>query len=125
METQPQQSLKQLISQHIRWAAKTPAYTSLFAKAAGLIVFFTNLILVIGALLALFQFIPAQPLLFLFLFKFDADFILIFSAAKFFGREEVMRSYFWAGFVYPFFSTFIATFSLFKSFEWKGRKFKS
>lgn len=125
VETNPQQSLQQLISQRIRWAAKTPAYTSLFAKSAGIIVFFTNLMLVIGALLALLKFIPSQPLLFLFLFKFNADFILILSAAKFFQREEVMRSYFWAGFVYPFFSTFIAVLSLFKGFEWKGRSFRS
>ncbi|MGB8375427.1 MAG: glycosyltransferase [Salegentibacter sp.] len=125
VETQPQHSLQQLISQRIRWAAKTPAYTSLFAKTAGMVVFLTNFSLVFGLVLALFRPLMLLPLMLLFFVKFNLDFILIFSAAKFFRREEVMRSYFWSSFVYPFFSTFIAVLSLFKGFDWKGRHFKS
>ena len=125
VETEPQHSLQQLISQRIRWAAKTPAYTSLFAKTAGMVVFLTNFSLVFGLILALFRPLMLQPLLLLFFVKFNLDFILIFSAAKFFRREEIMRSYFWSSFVYPFFSTFIALRSLFKGFDWKGRQFRS
>lgn len=125
VKTAPQQDLQQFISQRVRWAAKTPAYTSLFAKMAGIIVFLTNLSLVIGIILALFKPQLLQSLLLLFFIKFNLDFILIFSAAKFFRREEAMRNYFWSSFVYPFFSTFIAVLSLFKGFDWKGRHFRS
>lgn len=125
VKTAPQQDLQQLVSQRVRWAAKTPAYNSLFAKMAGIIVFLTNLSLVIGIILALFRPTLLQPLLLLFFVKFNLDFVLIFSAAKFFRREEAMRNYFWSSFVYPFFSTFIAVLSLFKGFDWKGRHFRS
>ncbi|WP_373060233.1 glycosyltransferase [Zunongwangia sp. H14] len=125
VETKPQQNFPQLISQRMRWAAKAPAYQSVFSKFAGLSVFLMNFSLIISAFLVLFEIFPQQPVLIVFLLKFNADFILIFLAAKFFKRELVMRNYFWCSMVYPFFSTFIAIASLFISFHWKGRNFKS
>lgn len=123
VETTSQESLKQLISQHIRWAAKTPAYTSLFGRFAGITVFLTNLLLLLGIPLVFFELLSYTPLVLLFFVKFNADFILLYTAAKFFEREDVMRNYFWCSFLYPFFSVFVAFLSLFKDFEWKGRKF--
>ncbi|MDT0643851.1 glycosyltransferase [Zunongwangia sp. F363] len=125
VETRPQQSFSQLISQRIRWAAKTTAYHSVFARFAGLGVLLMNFSLLLAAFLVLFKIFPQQPILVIFLLKFNADFILIFLAAKFFERELIMRNYFWCSIVYPFFSTFVAVISLFSGFDWKGRKFKS
>ena len=119
--THPQKDLTSLISQRIRWAAKTPAYDSAFAKTTGLIVLLMNFTLVVFALLALTEIIPYEPVLLSFLFKFLADLLLLFLAAEFFKRKEVLRNYFWSSLVYPFFSSVVAIMSLFRKFEWKGR----
>jgi len=123
--TKPQQDLTTLISQRIRWAAKTPAYKSSFAKLVGLTVLFMNFSLVIGGFLALFSIFPYQPLLFAFFFKFILDFALLFHSAEFFDRNDVLRNYFWSSLIYPVFSSYVAILSLFSGYEWKGRDFRS
>jgi len=120
--TKPQQDLTSLISQRIRWAAKTPAYNSSFAKLVGLTVLFMNFSLVLGGFLTLFSIFPYEPLLFAFFFKFNLDFALLFHSAEFFDRKDVLRNYFWSSFIYPIFSSYIAILSLFSGYEWKGRK---
>ncbi len=122
--TRAQDNFKNLISQRIRWASKAPAYTSTFTKITGITVFLMNVSLVIAAFLVFLQLINYQAVLIIFLIKFNLDFILIYSAAKFFKRETVLRSYFWSSLFYPFFSTYITLKSLFFGFSWKGREFK-
>jgi len=124
VSTQPQNDLDHLVSQRIRWASKATAYKSLFTKFTGLTVLLMNLSLVIAAILVFFQLLPYQPIIIIFLVKFNLDFILIYSSAKFFQRETVLRSYFWSSVFYPFFSTYVAVKSLFSGFYWKGRQFK-
>jgi len=123
--TKPQLNFGDLVSQRIRWASKAPAYKSLFAKFTGISVLLMNLSLVIAVFLVFFQVLPYQPILIIFLVKFNLDFMLIYSSAKFFQRETVLRSYFWSSIFYPFFSTYVAVKSLFSDFSWKGRQFKS
>ncbi|SFF74630.1 Glycosyltransferase, catalytic subunit of cellulose synthase and poly-beta-1,6-N-acetylglucosamine synthase [Salegentibacter agarivorans] len=123
--TKPQQSFGNLVSQRIRWASKAPAYKGLFAKFTGVSVLLMNLSLVIALFLVFFQILLYQPILIIFLVKFNLDFILIYSSAKFFQRETVLRSYFWSSIFYPFFSTYVAVKSLFSDFSWKGRQFKN
>lgn len=119
--TQPQPDLTSLISQRIRWAAKTPAYKNMFAQITGLLVLLMNLLLAVFTFLVFFEVIPYEPVLFAFLFKFLADLLLLYLSAKFFQRKEILRNYFWSSMVYPFFSSAVAIMSLFKKFEWKGR----
>jgi cellulose synthase/poly-beta-1,6-N-acetylglucosamine synthase-like glycosyltransferase len=125
VQTRPQENLSALISQRIRWAAKAPAYKSLFSKFAGAIVFLMNAGLVLGAVLSLLEIWPYYPVLIIFLLKFNVDFALLYLSAKFFKREEVLRSYFWSSLAYPFFSTYVALKSLVSGYKWKGRKFQS
>ncbi|GAA4313043.1 glycosyltransferase [Pontixanthobacter gangjinensis] len=121
--TNYQKNLHGLIQQRIRWAAKTSAYTSLFAKFTGVIVYLMNLSLIIFTVLAFMDLFSFQYLMLIFLLKFNADFMLIFKAAKFMNRESLMRHYFWCSIAYPFFSVYVASLSLFKGYEWKGRRF--
>jgi cellulose synthase/poly-beta-1,6-N-acetylglucosamine synthase-like glycosyltransferase len=123
--TKPQQDLNTLISQRIRWAAKTPAYKSSFAKLVGLTVLLMNFSLVVGGLLAFFSLIPYQPLLYAFFFKFNVDYALLYHSAEFFDRKDVLQNYFWSSFIYPVFSSYVAILSLFSGYEWKGRTFRS
>lgn len=123
--TKYQQNPAALISQRIRWGAKASAYKDLFAKAIGLVVMIFNATLIISAFLALFGLIHYQVLLFVFLIKFNLDFVLIYKTAQFFKRELAMRDYFWVSFLHPFFLSFTAVLSLFRGFHWKGRKYKN
>ncbi|QYA24476.1 glycosyltransferase [Gramella sp. MT6] len=122
--TNYQNNLHELVQQRIRWAAKTSAYTSVFAKFTGVIVFLMNLSLLIFTFLAFIDLFPYQYLMLFFLVKFNVDFILIFMAVKFMNRESLMRHYLWCSIAYPFFSVYVAGLSLFKGYEWKGRRFK-
>ena len=122
--TNYQLSLKGLINQRIRWAAKTSAYTSNFARFTGVMVFLMNLSLLIFTALAFFNSFPSQFLMLVFLIKFNADFILIYRSAKFMKRENLMRHYLWSSIVYPLFSVYVAILSIFPGYEWKGRRFK-
>jgi len=122
--TNYQWSLKDLINQRIRWAAKTTNYTSVFAKFTGVIVFLMNLSLLVFTGLAFLKLIPYQFLMLVFLLKFNADFILIYKSAKFMNRESLMRDYLWSSIIYPFFTVYVAILSLFKGYEWKGRRFR-
>jgi len=122
--TNYQWSLKDLINQRIRWAAKTTDYTSVLAKFTGVIVFLMNLSLLVFTGLAFLKLIPYQFLMLIFLLKFNADFILIYKSAKFMKRENLMRHYLWSSLMYPFFTIYVATLSLCKGYEWKGRRFK-
>lgn len=123
--TNYQNDVGALISQRIRWGAKASAYRDLFAKSIGPIVLLFNFILIISAFLALFELIHYQVLLFVFLVKFNLDFILIYKTAQFFRRELAMRDYFWVSFLHPFFISFTAILSMFRGFHWKGRRFKN
>ncbi|WP_081209123.1 glycosyltransferase family 2 protein [Salegentibacter sediminis] len=125
VKTRPQKNLHALISQRIRWAAKAPAYKSLFSKFTGAIVLLMNVGLVLGAVLALMEIWPYYPILIIFLLKFNFDFGLLYLSARFFQREAVLRSYFWSSLAYPFFSTYVALKSLVSGYEWKGRKFRN
>ncbi|SDR80117.1 Glycosyltransferase, catalytic subunit of cellulose synthase and poly-beta-1,6-N-acetylglucosamine synthase [Christiangramia echinicola] len=119
-----QKNLRSLLNQRIRWAAKTSSYSSGFAKFTGLIVFLMNFLLIAFTGLALLNLMPYQVLMLIFLLKFNADFVLIYKSAKFMNRDRLMRHYLWSSIVYPFFTVYVAVLSLFRGYEWKGRRFK-
>lgn len=122
--TSYQENLKALIQQRIRWASKASAYPSMFGKFTGIIVFLMNLLLIIFAGMAFFELVSYQYVMLAFLLKFNADFILIYKAAKYFNRESLMRSYFWCSIAYPFFTVYVAILAISGGYEWKGRRFK-
>ena len=122
--TAPQPGLSILISQRIRWAAKTSAYKNSFSKAVGIIVFLMNLLLFLGFIAVVSGVFPQKAFLMFFLVKFNVDFLLIYKTSIFFRREKLMKNYFWCSFLYPVFSSYVGLLSLFRGYSWKGRKFK-
>lgn len=124
VRTNYQERVKELFFQRIRWGAKTTSYRDIIAKLMGLIVLLFNSILIISAFLALLEKLDSDLLMFIFLLKFNFDFVLLYKTAKFFQRERRMKDYFWVSVVHPFFITITSLMSLFKSFEWKGRSFR-
>lgn len=120
--TKPTENWRSLFHQRVRWAAKTSSYQSIFGKSLGLIVFFGNLSFVIGFVLLIFG-IWSWQLLVLFVFpKFIIDFVLLYLTNQFLTNTR-LRYLFLSSLFYPFFSTCVALYSLFGSYEWKDRRF--
>ena len=121
--TKPTETWKALFYQRVRWAAKTSSYKSTFGKFLGLIVFLGNLSFVIGFFFLLFG-IWSYPIFVLFaFFKFGIDFVLLYITNQFLTRTRI-KSLFLSSLLYPFFSSAVALYSLFGSYEWKGRSFR-
>lgn len=123
--TLPQPSFDSLISQRVRWAAKTASYRNLFGKLVGIIVFMMNGGLLVFTLMSLVGIISIKTLFYLLIIKFGIDFLLIYKAAQFMHQKEVMKSYFFAFFLYPFFTVYVVFASVFKGYKWKGRDYRT
>ncbi|MCP2026763.1 cellulose synthase/poly-beta-1,6-N-acetylglucosamine synthase-like glycosyltransferase [Flavobacterium sp. HSC-32F16] len=120
--TKPSENWKSLFYQRVRWAAKTSSYKSTFGKFLGLIVFFGNLSFLIAFFLFLFG-ILSYPFLVVFGFlKFTIDFILLYKTNQFLTKNKI-KSLLLSSLLYPFFSSIVALYSLFGSYEWKDRRF--
>lgn len=124
VRTKAQADLSSYISQRIRWAAKTSSYKNNFGKFTGLLVLLMNAALVIAFFGMLTGFLSTGTFFLIFLVKFNVDFVLIYKAAEFYEREDILKSYIWCSITYPFFSSYVAISSLFKGYSWKGRSFK-
>ncbi len=122
--TQAQPNLKALISQRLRWAAKTTNYKNNFGKITGLIVFAMNGSLVCSPLIFLAGIISLKTLTYVWLIKIAIDFLLLFKTARYFEQESVLSSYFLSCLIYPFFCVYIAFISMFVGYKWKGRSYK-
>lgn len=121
--TKPTENWKALFYQRVRWAAKTSSYQSTFGKLLGVIVFFGNLSFVIGFVFCICSILP-YPFFVLFAFsKFIIDFVLLYLTNQFLTKTRI-KSLFLSSLLYPFFSSTVALYSLFGSYEWKERRFK-
>ncbi len=121
--TLPQPNFDALIFQRIRWAAKTGSYRNLFGKLVGIIVFLMNGGLLVFSLMTLTGIINLKTFFYISIIKFGIDFLLIYKTASFTNQKEVMRTYFFAFFLYPFFAFYVVFSSVFKGYKWKGRDY--
>ena len=124
VKTEPQKTFKELLSQRLRWAAKTTAYRSRFAKFAGVTVLLMNLLFILALILLIFNLFQWKLLLSVIIIKLIVDYILLNKAYRFYEQHLLLR-YYWVGSLfYPFFSMFVAIVSLQTTYSWKGRPFK-
>jgi len=122
VSTKPTEDWKTLFYQRVRWAAKTSSYQSSFGKLLGLIVFLGNLSFVVGFCSVVFSILPYYFFVLLAFSKFTIDCILLYATNLFLVKDKI-KSLFLSSLLYPFFSSAVALYSLFGSYEWKGRKF--
>ncbi|WP_340200575.1 glycosyltransferase family 2 protein [Ascidiimonas sp. W6] len=122
--TLPQGNLRELLAQRIRWAAKASAYKNNFAILVGSIVFVMNLFLIVLVFLSASKTINFNLLIWVYLLKFNLDFLLLYQSAKFFKQENEMKAYFLSSVLYPFFNVLVAFRSFFGGYRWKGRYFR-
>lgn len=121
--TLPQPNFDALISQRVRWAAKTGSYRNLFGKLVGILVFLMNGGLLVFGLLTLVGIIKPNIFLYLWIIKFGIDFLLIYKTAHFTQQKDIMKTYFFAFFLYPFFTVYVVFASVFRGYKWKGRDY--
>lgn len=117
-------SIKDLIEQRVRWAAKSGAYKNLFGKLAGFIILVQNALLICCLPLFAIGILRPKEFLFIFIIKFGIDFLLIFKTANFFDQKKHLKHYFLASLGYPFFSVYVAFIAVFKGYNWKGRSYR-
>jgi len=123
--TIPVDNFKSLVSQRLRWASKTNKYSNLFGKFTGVSVLLMNATMVSLLMITVAGIIQPKTIGYVFLIKICIDFLLLFKVARFLSQEQYLMSYFFASILYPFFSVYVAFSSLFISYKWKGRTFKS
>src|SRR5690606_31206975 len=93
VSTKPQKTWADLFSQRMRWAAKTSAYNTVFAKLTGLIVLLMNVLFVMALLLFLFNSFNTKIVLYMIVIKLYLDFLLIYKTAAFFNQKHLFKSY--------------------------------
>ncbi|NNL15205.1 MAG: glycosyltransferase [Flavobacteriaceae bacterium] len=124
IKTKPQPDFTNLISQRVRWAAKTSSYNNLFGKTIGILVLIMNASLICYFILAVFGEFDFETLGYLFVIKFSIDFLLIYKTARFFDQTDVLATYWISSFLYPLYSVYVAILSLFKGYNWKGNYYR-
>ena len=122
VNTLPVETWKSLFQQRVRWAAKTSKYQSVFGKLLGIMVFLMNIVLISTLVLLSLGKMNFLEVEFFWVSKMTVDFFLLFATNRFLKRKR-MSFLLLGSFFYPFFSVVVATYSLFGSYEWKGRKF--
>ena len=120
--TKPVDNWKSLFYQRVRWASKTSSYQSRFGIGLGLVVLVGNICWLMAVGCWLLNLMPFLIIALLFLLKFSVDSLLIYKTNRFLTKHK-MRYLILSSFLYPFFSTSVAIYSLFGKYEWKGRKF--
>lgn len=124
VNTNPEPTIKALLSQRKRWAAKANAYHNWNIKLVGLIVLAMNLWLLTSGILSLFGLFNLKLFWILFLIKFNTDAFMLFPMAKYFKQESALKSYLLSSFLYPVFSVLSVILGLSTSYRWKNRNFK-
>ncbi len=124
VKTQAENSLREIISQRVRWASKTSNQPNMQVKLLGLLVFLTNLAFI-------FAFIGIRTItqhlwtfVGLILAKFIIDYAVIVSTAGMYRKKLSLMKYLVCALVYPLINTWVVFLSLFGSYSWKGRKFR-
>lgn len=123
IETRSENSITSFYYQQLRWASKSSSYKNNFTKFIGIVVFIMNF--TISTLVIYSIFFPDfwKWLLPIFILKIIIDCILIKKTINFLNSKISLKFYLLTSILHPFFTTFIAITSIFKSYQWKGRKF--
>lgn len=122
--TQPQPDWGSVLAQRVRWASKTSQQNTAASKVLGMIVFATNLFVLIGFCYGLFQkeFWPIFGIF--FSVKLFLDYFTIRLCAGFFRSITNHFQYIASTLLYPIVTVLVVLKSLSGHYEWKGRKFE-
>lgn len=119
VSTQPMKTWKEFFNQRIRWASKAKHYNDKRIILVLLLVYLFNLsfllLLIAGCW---FWFIG------LWIAKTMIEFPFVYSVSIFFGKQSLMKYYFFFQPIHIFYTIISGLFGQFGKYEWKGRKVK-
>lgn len=123
VKTKPENDLFKLFMQRVRWASKATGYSSLYAKILAVGVLLMNLSIVVSCGLWVVGLLDWKVFFAVFLIKYLVDYILLSQANGYLRKGKFILPLA-SSLVYPVFASVVGIYSLFGSFEWKGRTFK-
>ncbi len=122
VETEAPESWKAFFNQRKRWASKWESYTYTHIKLLALLVFGSNLALVLNFFLCLAKSYPLNVFLVLLAFKFMLEFLFLRSVLVYFGRKVNLWIFLVTEFVYPFYVVAFALQGRIGKYQWKDRE---
>ncbi len=124
VSTSAQTSLKNFLSQRIRWASKGLYSKSVLNSLVSMLVFTSNFFsfLAIIALVACGRLVPLLGVG--IILKIVADFLLLFFATGFFNKRKLLWIFPIAEVITMLYISYIGIVANFSSYSWKGRNYK-
>lgn len=129
--TEAQPTFNAFINQRKRWASKPWNLLNPETKTVSAIVFLFNALIFIMGLMACINLMVGtsklpfvEICLILLVFKCFIDFLLLFLAASFFGKKDILIYFLPVELLYPIYIVYTAIGGLVGGFTWKKRRYK-
>ncbi len=123
--TEARKTIKNFISQRVRWASKWKAYQEWHVQLLALVVFSVNLLLFLAIPAVVWGTLPVRVFIAAYLTKFVVDFVFLSRILRFLGNG----SYTWymlpLQLVYAPYVIYTAIRGLFGRYTWKGRQIRN
>lgn len=120
--TNSEKNWNRVIQQRIRWASKTIKQKNILSKGLGILVFLTNLFIIVGFIVSLFETDLIPYFLIILVMKMLIDFIVIKMCAAFFNKKNNLFVFIACELIYPIITVLVVLGSIKGSYTWKGRK---
>lgn len=122
VETEAPASWKVFFEQRKRWASKWESYTYTHVQLIALLIFGSNLALVVNFFLCPFKSYPLWIFLILLIAKFMLEFLFLHSVLVYFGRKINIWIFLITGILYPFYVVLFGLLGRTGKYKWKGRE---
>jgi cellulose synthase/poly-beta-1,6-N-acetylglucosamine synthase-like glycosyltransferase len=124
VETEAPASWKAFFEQRRRWASKWEKYTYTHIKLLALLVFASNLVIVLNFVLSTTESYPLTTFLIFLTFKFMLEFLFLRSVLVYFGRNVNLGVFVLVEMIYPFYVILFALAGRMGKYKWKDREVK-
>lgn len=124
VQTQPAETLKDFMSQRIRWASKADKYSDPKITAVLLLVYAFNAWIIFIAICSFFSLYVLYLLLFLLIAKITVELFFLYPVACFFKKQKFLWWFVPAEPFHILYTLIAGWLGRFGSYKWKGRKVK-
>ena len=122
--TEPKRKLKDFIHQRVRWASKNKIYDKKILLVS-FTVYMTNLLLILGLVLALFISSIFKIVVISMIIKMLIDLPILFDITKFVNQRKMMFYAFPLIILYPVYIIVTGALGIIGNYQWKGRSIKN
>ena len=119
--TKAENSLKGFVNQRIRWGSKTKGYKDINIFVTGGIIFLYSVVTFCFLLYSIINIQFVKYYLILTFIKCVIDFPILYQITAFVNRKDLLKNFLFVEILYIPYFVIISIFSLFKSYNWKGR----